>query len=147
MRSKTTQHTHLPRYQQRLQERKAILEHRATIEETHLRRTASYIAKEAPQLIKIEVLDKVSDANPLLGKLLSSVAGIETSPRQQEATSNTGEQPQSDIPFAGLLNKASSYLMPLIYSIGATKILSYSLRGAGALVRGGLRRFFGLRKK
>lgn len=138
---------------QRLEARKRLLQSRADGYQVQLKHDAQFLVSQTPQLLKVEVVEKVAESNPVVAKIIASILGLSGS-KKQESTISTirsgtkdSDESTSPSPLRSLSRTLSTYILPAIYTVGTSRLLSYSLRSVGSLVRNGLKRVFGIRSK
>lgn len=134
----------IPEYKQRINARKIMLEAEIEARQKQLQTDAQHFAATLPTTIKEEVLDEVKDTSPMVAKVLDLFQG--SSVKKSKSRSSSRTEQKSLLPLKAGQNLLRLAL-PIIYTIGSQKVLSYSLRSAGKLVRFGLRLLFGIRKK
>ncbi|MDN4754151.1 hypothetical protein QYZ87_06365 [Porphyromonadaceae bacterium W3.11] len=139
----------VPKYKQRLLERERLLEQKADDSIRQLKRKKEFLQENGKDMITDEIVVNVSEKNSFLGKVANKILGgdsIKNTAYKQKRSQRSSGLLLSD----GVLSRFSrmgSVLIPMLYTIGERKLLSYSFRGAGKLIRFTLRNLFGLKRK
>lgn len=142
----------IPNYQKRLRAREQMLEMKAQNSLQELKNKEAYFQSNGKEMVTDEIVMGLYSTNPVLGKVAAKVLN-------QPSKNLNSQNPQG----RRLQNRSSSLLnadnvmsrfakmgtiaIPLLLTIGERKLLSYSLKGAGKLIRFTLGNLFGIRKR
>lgn len=138
----------LPKYKQRLLERERQLEQKADDSIRQLKRKKDFLQENGKDVITDEIVIKVSEKSSFFGKIANKILGggspkNTTMPKRSKRSSGL-------LQSQGMLSRFSrmgSVLIPMLYTIGEKKLLSYSLKGGGKLIRFTFRNLFGRKRK
>lgn len=144
----------LPQYKQRLEERRRVLEFRAEKNMEELQAKGAYFSTNAVRLLADQISFELSAVNPFASKVISVIFGGThgDASGEEKVLRRGGRRTRTSSLFNmyDVLNRFSrlgSVLLPFLYTIGERKLLSYSLKGAGKVLRFALRSLFGVRRK
>lgn len=141
----------VPEYKQRLLAREQLLEQRADDSIRRLRGKKQFLEDNGQEMITDEVIMNLTAANPMLGKLAGKLLGDNSSDASKTYSKRREERGSYGLlSSSGILSRFSrmgSVLIPMLYTIGERKLLSYSFKGAGKLIRFTLRNLLGLKRK
>lgn len=129
----------LPAYEQRLRAREQLLEQRARSYEQDLQYKQQYLKSDGKLMVTSEIVQNVASKNQFAGKITNKLLG---SPMSKGQLSSGKEHPKSKILGAydtealqERLSRLGIVVIPVLLTIGGRKILSYSFRTAGTLIR------------
>lgn len=144
----------IPTYQQRLAARVQQAELRSERAKIGIQNKLRYAQENGKNLVADEAIIKLSATNPLLGKILDKLIGGSVTRFNQRTSAEHSTQDSKKghtSLFGSFLPdrfvRLGSMVLPLLYTIGERKLLSYSLRGAGKLLSFGAKLLFRRRKK
>ena len=146
----------IPIYQQRLAARMQRNELRAERAKRNMQDKLQYLRANGKNLVADEAVVQLSANNPFLGKILDKLIGGPVSrfnqrAEEEQASNINAKKSGRTSLFGSFLTdrfvRLGSMVLPLLYTVGERRLLSYSLRGAGKLLRFGGRLLFRRRKK
>ena len=144
--------------QARLKAREDRLEARANMRLNRVKEKINYLKSNSGSIIVDEALDNLSQSSPVMAKVARFVSGIVTKSRNKRVAKELTQEQTLSHPTSSystrdgqsqssLLSTVKSYLLPALYSLGGMQLLSYSLKGSGKILRSGISRLFGWRRK
>lgn len=144
--------------QARLKAREDRLEARANMRLDRVKEKVNYLKSNSGKMVIDDAIDNLRKTSPGVGKVASIVSGLINKSRDKKVAKELAAERQGSNPTSsystredqsqnGLLAGLKSYLLPTLYSIGGMKMFSYSLKGTGKILRSGVGRLFGGRRK
>lgn len=142
----------------RIKAREDRLEARANMRLENAKEKLNYIKNNSGPIIIDEALEKLGSNSPLLARLTRSVRRNLTAKRKKKASRELTDEQWHTTPTSTFSVRADkkenpvlavikNNILPMAYTIGGTQLLSYSLKGAGKMVRSGLSRLIFRRKR
>lgn len=128
-------------YKEQINSRRLMLEAEIATKEKQIEADLQYFISTLPSTIKEEVISDVKNSSPIMAKVMNLLQG-----KSNKKSSNI-DQVARPIVTSNATCSLLQVALPIIYTIGSQKILSYSLRSAGKLIRFGLRQLLGVSKK
>lgn len=138
---------------QRVRAREAQLEARVDWHMSRVKGNLEYLKTDGIKILGSDVAKEVSASSPFLGKMICKLTGVQMPEKKGRGLLSRITGPRSSYSAReeerdGLnLASLTSGVMPALYTVGGMKILSYSLKGLGKIVRSGTRRVFGCKRK
>lgn len=138
----------VPKHIQRLREREILLERRAGFHMERIKDTAEYVKTDGVRLIGGDFAESIEDQSPFVARLINAAVGNKppksTQPKRRGLLSSLfGRMRVGDSRGSSSFSAVGNAVMPFIYSLGELKLLSYSLKGAGKIMRYSFRNLFG----
>lgn len=145
--------------QARLKARKDILEARANMRMESVKTNIDYLKSNGFGLMTTEAVGKITDNFPAFGRFTRPIVSLVEKNRRKQTARQLADERMDSNPVssysakdqidtdASPLTLIKRRALPLLYTLGGMKMLSYSLRGAGKMARSGLRRLFIRRRK
>ena len=144
--------------QARLKAREDRLEARANMRLDRVKEKINYLKSNSGKMVIDDAIDNLRKTSPGVGKIASFINGFISKNREKKVAKELAQERLDSHPTSsfstrddqnqnGLLTGIKSYLLPTLYSLGGMRLLSYSLKGTGKILRSGVGRLFGRRRK
>ena len=144
--------------QARLKAREDRLEARANMRLDRVKEKINYLKSNSGKMVIDDAIDNLRKTSPGVGKIASFINGFISKNREKKVAKELAQERLDINPTSsfstrddqnqnGLLTGIKSYLLPTLYSLGGMRLLSYSLKGTGKILRSGVGRLFSRRRK
>lgn len=144
--------------QARLKAREDRLEARANMRLDRVKEKINYLKSNSGKMVIDDAIDNLRKTSPGVGKIASFINGFISKNREKTVAKELAQERLDSNPTSsfstrddqnqnGLLTGIKSYLLPTLYSLGGMRLLSYSLKGTGKILRSGVGRLFSRRRK